>query len=69
MLRDTLSNAWDGLALLKYLHCQIDTYQTTKGISAAIASSMPAAARGGLGGALVQFLLPMRLSILRYKDS
>jgi hypothetical protein len=55
VLRDTLSNAIEenpvSLKLLigrqKKFHW-FDTYQTTRPISAAMASSIPAAARGGL---------------------
>jgi hypothetical protein len=55
--------------LSRYTQYGIDTYHTTKGISAAIASSMPAAASGGLVKMSVQVSLQRRQKILRHKDS
>lgn len=55
MLWDTLSDAGWLLVLVQSL-CKFSTHQTTKGISAAIASSILAAARGGLPCISVQIL-------------
>jgi hypothetical protein len=57
MLRDSLSDTRE--MSLKFFKCKLRvTYHTTKGISAAIASSIPAAARGGLGINISQIFYP-----------
>lgn len=55
MLWDTLSDTKSSIST-SAITCKFDiySYHTTKGISAAIASSIPAAARGGLQSILYQ---------------
>ena len=68
MLRDTLSNAPE-LSVLQEYETRNHTYQTTNGISAAMASSIPAAASGGLAEVSAQLYLQISQNIVRYKDS